>query len=159
MCAICMHGIVRIHIFPCAGIGWLAMAAEATTDKTTTLVVAQAGPLRDSLQSFLQMLPQSVDVLLADSAEMASWIIGRHHPLLVVVANAGLPSEEAVLRVMQRTRAAGPRSRWLFLMERPEQEQAALAAGADMVLPQGFPASTLFGIVELMLAGAGQREG
>lgn len=144
-----MYGIVR------AGVGCLAM----TPEKKLALVVAQAGPLRDSLQSLLQMLPQSAEVLLADSAETACGVIDRHHPLLVVVANAGLPDEEALLHVMQRTRAAQTHSRWLFLMERPEQEQAALAAGADLALPEGFPAPTLFGIVELMLAGAGQGEG
>ena len=155
MCATHLHDIVKAYDVRRSGMGCFAM----TLEKKLALVVAQAGPLRDSLQSFLQMLPQSAEVLLADSAEAAFGTIGRHHPLLVVVVNAGLPDDEAVLRVMQRTRAAGTRSRWLFLMERPEQEQAALNAGADMVLPQGFPASTLFGIVEIMLAGAGQGEG
>ena len=114
-----------------------------------TLIVARPGPLRDSLQVFLQTLPQIATVHLADDVPSAQRAITEYSPALVLVDTNGFG--ETVWTTLAHIKSRSFRSRCLVLVDSSQQQEDAMAAGADVVLMKGCPATKLFETIESLL--------
>jgi DNA-binding NarL/FixJ family response regulator len=119
------------------------------TREKVVLIVAIPGPLRDSLNLFLKVLPQVGRVVFAPNAPSARRATTAHHPALAVI-DMGLP--DADLGDLVRWMAAGAKgSRSLVLVEDQQQQQEMIEAGADAVVIKGHPAAQLFRIITDLL--------
>ena len=117
----------------------------------SALVVAEPGPLRDSLQVLLRVIPQIETVLLADDAWAALQVFAQHHPALVLL-DAGL-LDHGGLALLETARIEGARSRCLVLADNVQQCQRAKAGGADVALVKGFLAVKLIEHIRRLVAG------
>lgn len=120
-----------------------------TKGSTMVMILAEPGPLRDSLRAFLLTSPQIEAVDLVDDAPSALGVVIEHRPALVLV-DAGL-SDNGDLTALRQIKTEGFQSRCLVLADDIQQKQRAEAAGADVALLKGFPAAKLFEIVERLL--------
>ena len=118
--------------------------------KTSALIVAQPGPLRDSLWAFLMSLPQIEIVRLVEDAPSALRVVTEYNPALVLV-DTNL-ADNGVLNISRQIKVEGFQSRCLILTDNIQQQQEAIAAGADTVLVKGIPAAKLFEIIEELLS-------
>ena len=119
---------------------------------TSVLVVGEPGLLRDSLQAFLTTIPQIETVYLAVDAPSALRAFREQRPALVLM-NSG-SSSNGIATVLRGIKDEDTKSRCLVLADNKQQQQDALAAGADVALLKGFPAAKLFQIVRRLLLGA-----
>jgi DNA-binding NarL/FixJ family response regulator len=113
------------------------------------LIVARPGPLRDSLKFFLLTLPQIATVHLADDVASALRAVAEYDPVLVLIDTNGFG--ETIWATLRRIKAESLRSRCLVLVDDARQQEDAVAAGADVVLVKGCPATKLFETVEGLL--------
>ena len=117
------------------------------------LIVAKAGPLRDSLQVFLMTLPQVETVKLVDDTPSALRMITERNPALVLL-DATL-SGDGTLTALRWIKAKSSQSRVLVLADDIQQQQDATAAGADAVFVIGFPVASLLETIERLLSEQG----
>ena len=116
---------------------------------TIALIVVRPGPLRDSLQTLMNSMPQIR--IVAESRDVSALLqLGAQLPPDLVLMEASLPGNEVCAAVYQ-IKAKWARTRTVVLVENARQQQEALAAGADAVLYQGFPAARLIAVVEELL--------
>ena len=113
------------------------------------LIVAQPGPLRNSLFSLLATMPQLN--LVAESKDLASLahMAAQIQPNIVLI-EAGFGQErlaESVLTI-KATWAVSPT---IVLVDDPRQKWEAEQAGADVVLFKGVRAAKLIELVEILL--------
>ncbi len=113
------------------------------------LMVAQPGPLRDSLKLFLKVLPQVTGIVLACDAPSARRAVTAHHPALAVL-DMGLP-EANLADLVRWIGASGNSTRCLVLADDQQQQQEMATAGADIVVVKGHPAAQLFQTIEELL--------
>lgn len=123
----------------------------------TAVIVAEPGPLRDSLQTLLMALPQIETVRLASDAPSAWKAITEQAPALVLL-DTNLPDGDA-LALLRRIKAQEHRAQCLVLADDRQQQQDATAAGADAALLKGYPAAGLFGTIEKLLLSTEQLQG
>jgi two-component system NarL family response regulator len=116
------------------------------------VIVAEPGPLRDSLQTLLLALPQVETVCLVGDASSAWRAIVEQVPTLVLL-DTNLPGGEA-LALLKKIKAQEKRARCLVLADDRQQQQEATAAGADAALLKGHPAASLFETIEELLLGS-----
>ena len=121
------------------------------------LIVAEEGPLRDSLQIVLTTLSQVKNVSTADDAPSALKMVTEQRPVLVLV-DANLPGTEA-LNVLRAIKAGRNGCQCLVLADSKQQQQEAANAGADVVLFKGAPAAELFETIERLLANGNNKHG
>jgi DNA-binding NarL/FixJ family response regulator len=114
------------------------------------LVVAEPGPLRDSLHVLLKVIPQVEAVLLADDAWAALHVVEQHHPALVLLDAELL--DNGGLALLEMTRIERARSRCLVLADNAQQCQQAKAGGADVALVKGFLAIKLIEHIRRLVA-------
>lgn len=129
----------REHVKPTAGKGM----------SNAVLILAQQGPLRDSLRSLLAAAPWIEAVHLSEDVLSAARMITLYRPALVLVAD-DLPAD-GVSMVLRWIKSEGSCSRSLVLAEDSQQRQEALTLGADAALLKGFPAAGLFKVVERLV--------
>jgi DNA-binding NarL/FixJ family response regulator len=113
------------------------------------LIVARPGPLRDSLKVFLLTLPQIEAVHFADDVASALQAVTEYDPALVLIDTNGFGG--TIWAVLRCVKAESLRSRCLVLVDDGQQQEDAVAAGADVVLIKGCPATKLFETVEGLL--------
>lgn len=121
------------------------------------LIVANPGPLRDSLQAFLLTLPQIETVSLVGDGPSALRAVTEHNPALVLV-DANLSDGEALVALRQ-IKAQGSQSQILVLADDIQQQQDATAAGADAVFVIGFPPASLLETIERLLSEQAVHKG
>ncbi|MGC9395917.1 MAG: response regulator [Anaerolineae bacterium] len=114
------------------------------------LVVAKPGPLRDSLVTLLQSLPQVAAVEQAHTAATALQMVEAKSPALVLV-DSNLPGEEA-WTILTQLKARRPAIRCVVLSETVQHYRQAEAAGANRALLNGIPAPKLSVALEGLLA-------
>lgn len=117
---------------------------------TIALVIAQPGPLRNSLMTLLSTLSKIEIVAEANDFSMLNRISEDWQPDLIVleacVQENGLPQAiQQINRIWSETRA-------IALVDTNDQHQKAEAAGADAVLMKGFRADRLVEIIEELLS-------
>ena len=114
------------------------------------LVVAKPGPLRDSLVTLLQSLPQVSTVEQTHTASAALRMVEAKSPRLVLV-DSNLPGEEA-WTVLNQLKTRRPAVRCVVLSETVQHCRQAEAAGASQALLSGIPAPKLSVALEGLLA-------
>jgi DNA-binding NarL/FixJ family response regulator len=113
------------------------------------LMIAVPGPLRDSLNLFLRVLPEVDSVVFASDAPSARRAAATYHPALVVL-DMGLPEANLADLVRWIGRKAS-NARFLVLADDLQQQQEMATAGADAVVVKGHPAAQLFQIITDLL--------
>ncbi|MFN2286042.1 MAG: response regulator [Anaerolineae bacterium] len=113
------------------------------------LIVAKPGPLRDSLVTLLQSLPQVAAVEQAHTAAAALQMV-ETKPLALVLVDSNLPGEEA-WTVLSQLKARRPSIRCVVLSETVQHCRQAEAAGANRALLTGIPAPKLSVALEGLL--------
>ena len=117
---------------------------------TLALVIAQPGPLRNSLLTLLSTLPEIEIVAEAKNFTSLQHAGEELQPdLILIEAGAtlnGLP--EALNQFKQRW----THTRTIVLVETREHEETAVAAGADVVLLKGFRATRLIEQIQSLIA-------
>jgi DNA-binding NarL/FixJ family response regulator len=94
--------------------------------------------MRDGLYALVTAMPQIDAVREADDVSSALMMAFDAWPTLVVMESA-LEGKD-VWMTMGRVKARWPMARLIFLANDVQQQQEAEAAGADVVLLEGFPA-------------------
>jgi len=116
---------------------------------TLALVIAQPGPLRNSLLTLLSTLPEIEIVAEAKTLTSLQHAGEELQPDLILIeagpALNGLP--EALHHFKQRW----THTRTIVLVETREHEETAVAAGADVVLLKGFRATRLIEQIQSLI--------
>ena len=113
---------------------------------TLALIVAQPGPLRDSLQALLATMPQIEIVAEANAPSALVRMSDRIQPD-VVLLDASVPGND-VWHALREIRGWWACARTIVLVENSAQQAQAKEAGADVALFKGFPAARLAAIVQ-----------
>lgn len=117
---------------------------------TLALVIAQPGPLRNSLLTLLSTLPEIEIVAEAKTLTSLQHAGEELQPDLILIEAGstlnGLP--EALNYFKQRWK----NTRTIVLVETREHEATAVSAGADVVLLKGFRAARLIKQIQSLIA-------
>lgn len=105
------------------------------------LIVAKAGPIRDGLHALVTAMPQIDAVQEANDVASAVEVALERPPSLVVLEST--PGGKDVWMAVRRVKTRWPMARCVLLVSDVEQGREAEAAGADVVLLEGFPAGRL----------------
>ena len=117
-----------------------------TNQVTLALIVAQPGPLRDSLQALMTTLPQ-IEIVAEASELSALTRMGDRIQPDIVLLDASLPGDD-IWAELKQIREVWPQARTIVLVENSRQQQQAEEAGAGVALIQGFPAAKLAAMIE-----------
>jgi DNA-binding NarL/FixJ family response regulator len=117
---------------------------------TAALIAARPGPLRDGLRALVKAIPQIKTVHQAGDIPSACQTIAKHRPTLVLLD--GSMNGNGIESLLKTIRVQKAGCRCILLAENIQQQQEAIAAGVDVVLPQGFPAAKLFETVDKLLS-------
>jgi len=117
---------------------------------TLALIVARPGPLRNSLQALMTTMPQ-IEILAETSDPSALLRMGAGIKPDVVLLDASLPQEQ-VWPALQQIKEEWSQTRSIVLVEDSQQQQKAQAAGADVALLKGYPATRLVATIEGLLS-------
>lgn len=115
----------------------------------SALIVARPGPLRDALHALVDTMPQIEAVDVASDVRSALRADVKLPPTLVLL-DADLGDDKVWLAVRQ-VKLRWPRARTIILAGNVEQQGEAEAAGADVVLLEGFPAGRLVAAIVQLL--------
>jgi DNA-binding NarL/FixJ family response regulator len=102
------------------------------------------------LQALVTAVPQIDAVREADDVASALTMAFEGWPALVLMEST--PGGKDVWRAMRRVKARWPIARCIFLANDVQQHQEAEAAGADVVLLEGFPAGRLVAAIVGLLS-------
>jgi len=114
------------------------------------LLMAQPGTLRDSLRALLSTL-SGVQTMQTHDVQSAQVAIRAFHPALLIVDLQ--PSGGRLNEYMGLLRAESGHVKCVVLADGVQQQELALAAGADVVLLHGFPASRLATTIAQLVNG------
>ena len=117
---------------------------------TLALIVARPGPLRNGLQALMTTMPQ-IEILAETTDPSALRRMGAGMQPDVVLLDTSLP-EDQVWAALGQIKAEWSHTRSIVLVEDSQQKQKAQAAGADVVLIQGYPAAKLIAAIEGLLS-------
>ena len=119
--------------------------------RTSLLLVARPGSLRDSLEALLSTLPH-IEAVDTRGLTPNTWEDGTDaHSVLVLVALEPGVSEAEMRLIVGRISIGLPWAPLIFLVNDVQQQEQAEAAGAATVLLTGIPAERLVtAIVRLM---------
>lgn len=115
----------------------------------SALIIAQPGPLRDGLHALVGTMPQIGTVNVSGDVESSLGLRFNRCPSLVLL-DAHL-NEDNVWLAVRRVKRKWPQARTIVLAGTVEQQEAAEAAGADVVLLEGFPAGRLVAAIVKLL--------
>ena len=102
------------------------------------LIAVQHGQLRGSLQALLRAIPQVQPIIHADDGAALLEFAANYRPSLILMDLEGIPG------LLKDIKSNCPQAYCIVLAEDAVQQQAAIAAGADVALVKGFPATKLF---------------
>ncbi len=118
-------------------------------ERTTVLIMAKPGQVRDGLHALLHAIP-GVDVVdrLCDGMLNAD-LLAEHNPALILVdCNV---ADTGALDALQRFKTQDPEVRLLLLVEDVKQQQLARSTGVSHVLIKGTSAEKLAETVKQLL--------
>jgi two-component system, LytTR family, response regulator AlgR len=114
------------------------------------LIVAQPGPLQDSLQALLTSISQIE--IVAEATDLSAILrMGNRIQPDIVLLDAHLPENE-IWTALRQIQDEWSQTRTIVLVESSHQQQQAMDAGADVALPKGFPAAKFAATIEGLLA-------
>ena len=117
---------------------------------TIALVIAQPGPLRNSLLTLLSTLPEIE--IVAEAKNLASLQHAGEElrpDLILIEAGAAL---HGLPEALQHFKQRWAHTRTIVLVETREHQEMAKAAGADVVLLKGFRATRLIEQIQSLIA-------
>ena len=114
------------------------------------LIVAKPGPLRNSLFSLMNTLPQIE--IVAECRDMPALLrMGSKIQPDLLLMETDLPGNH-VHESLKQINTEWPATRTVILVDNAAQQHEAESAGADVVLFKGYRAASLLGIVEDLLS-------
>lgn len=126
--------------------------------RTSALLVASPGDLRDSIEALLSAMPQIGAVTKLDHvSEMCGLAFKSRAGLVLLVLDPKVSECETWLTLRGVT-AVSPRVRCICLVNDVQQQEEAEAAGADAVLVTGVPAARLVATIVRLLPQPAQPE-
>lgn len=126
--------------------------------RTSALLVARPGDLRDCMEALLSATAQIGPVNKLDEiSETCGTPLESQAGLVLLALVPGASEPESGLTV-GRARARFPRARCIFLANDVQQQKEAETAGADAVLLTGVPAARLVATVLRLLPLSGEPE-
>jgi len=115
----------------------------------SALVVAKPSGLYDGLEALLTAIPDLVHIRHAYDDQSALRIVEEQCSDLVLVSTDALGDKVATM--LECIKARCPRSRSIVLVNDTGQQDEARAAGADVVVLVGIPATALATIIQSLL--------
>jgi DNA-binding NarL/FixJ family response regulator len=112
-------------------------------------IIARPGQLREGLQILLKAIPQIELICEVEDISLALALQQHHHPTIALLDCD--PYGTSVLNTVQHIKALWPQTCCIALVEHEQEHQAALAAGADVVLVKGVLATTLLTTIERLV--------
>ncbi len=117
-----------------------------TTDCTAALIIAPPGRLREGLRVLVRAVNWITQIEQTDDGPAGLRMIADHSPALVLLDTL-LPDDQA-WETLQQIKLKWATVRCVVLAHTHAQEQQAREAGADGVLPDGFPYKAFFDLME-----------
>jgi len=123
---------------------------------TLALVIAKPGHLWNGLQSLLRTVSQIEIIAEAQDPSVLVKMGTEMHPELILL-DASI-FDETAWAAITKIKAKWPQTKFVVLTENEPQRQSAQDAGADILLPKGFPAAKLVALIEDLLIQNTQDE-
>lgn len=114
------------------------------------LIVAKPGHLWDGVQSLLRTLPE-IEIIAETHCPSVLLKMGSEMQPDLILLDASLFGEN-ILKAITKIRGEWSHTKCVVLMEDSQERQAVYDAGADLVVPQGFPATKLVAAIEELLS-------
>jgi DNA-binding NarL/FixJ family response regulator len=118
---------------------------QIKNDPTKLLIIGLSARRREGLKAMLINQLGINLILEADDVSSAQTLLLEYYPALVVL-DFDLP-ERDITAFIKRVRVEQLKTYCIYIVGSPRKEQAALRAGANSVLPQGFSWDELIRIV------------
>lgn len=116
---------------------------------TLALVITKPGHLRNGLLSLLRTIPQIKIIAESHDPSVLLKMRDEIHPDLILLDASAF--DEVEWTAILKLKAEWPETTILVLTENEKQNQSAKEAGADLMLPKGFPAAELVDLIENLL--------
>ena len=123
---------------------------------TLALIIAKPGHLWNGLQSLLRTVPQIEVIAESQDPSVLLKMSNAIHPELIFI-DASI-FDETNWTSITKIKAEWPRTKIVVLTENDLQRQRAKEAGAEIMLPKGFPAAKLVNLIENSLIQNSQDE-
>jgi len=117
---------------------------------TLALVIAQPGPLRNSLLTLLSTL-QEIEIVAEAKTLTSLQHAGEELQPDLILIEAG-PTLNGLPEALHQFKKRWQHTRTIVLVETREHEETAVAAGADVVLLKGFRATRLIEQIQSLIA-------
>jgi DNA-binding NarL/FixJ family response regulator len=114
------------------------------------LIVAKPGHLWDGVQSLLRTLPE-IEIIAEIKCHSVLFKMGSEMKPDLILLDASLFGED-ILKAITKISEEWSDTQCVVLVEDHQQYQALFDAGADLVVPQGFPATKLVAAIEDLLS-------
>lgn len=114
------------------------------------LIVAKPGHIWDGVQSLLRSLPEIEIIAEVKCPEVLLKMGSEMQPDLIFL-DASLFGEN-IRNVITKISREWSHTQCVVLVEESQDQQAIYEAGADLVVPQGFPAAKLVAAIEELLS-------
>jgi DNA-binding NarL/FixJ family response regulator len=114
------------------------------------LIVAKPGHLWNGVQSLLRTLPE-IEIIAEIKDPAVLLKIGSEMQPDLILLDANLFDEE-ICTAITKIKSEWPPTQCVVLVEDSQHHQAVYDAGADLVVPQGFPATKLVAAIEELLS-------
>lgn len=114
------------------------------------LIVAKPGNLWDGVQSLLRTLPE-IEIIAEIRCPSVLFKMGSEMQPDLILLDASL-FDENICKAITKISGEWSHTQCVVLVEDSQHHQAVYDAGADLVVPQGFPASKLVAAIEELLS-------
>jgi len=114
------------------------------------LIIAKPGHLWNGVQSLLRTVPQ-IEIIAEIKDPAVLLKMGAEMQPDLVLLEASLFDEE-ICSAITKIKDEWPQTQCIVLVEDIQYRQVAYDAGADLVLPIGFPAAKLVAAIEELLS-------
>ena len=120
------------------------------------LIVARPGHLRDGVQSLLRTLP-GIEIIAEIKFPSVLLKMGSEMQPDLILLDASLFGEN-IGKAITKINEVWSNTQCVVLVEDSQHHQALYDAGADLVVPQGFPATKLVAAIEELLSAYSEDE-
>jgi DNA-binding NarL/FixJ family response regulator len=120
------------------------------------LIIAKPGHLWDGLQSLLRTLPE-IEIIAEIKFPSVLLKMGSEMKPDLILLDASLFGEN-IWEAITKINEVWSNTQCVVLVEDSQHHQALYDAGADLVVPQGFPATKLVAAIEELLSAYSEDE-
>lgn len=120
------------------------------------LIVAKPGHLRDGVQSLIRTLPE-IEVIAEIKFPAVLLKMGSEMQPDLILLDASSFGED-IWKAITKVNEEWSNTKCVVLVEDSQHDRALYDAGADLVLPQGYPATRLVAAIEELLSAHSEDE-